>query len=526
MERSSEKITTLATDLRTLCDSWGANPAASEIQRRFWPGSALPPSALGADDPHRLRLLEEDGHDGGPVGSLAKERVIQFFSSTDHLALPDRDLVRFGLFCHLGLLRTLHLVVKNRWEEWVLREKGRAEPRRAPYAECLTSFEDGALERLLDGFRAALADAASTDGIHALLEEHGGLASELGLDRRRLSALVDQMVLARVHLCGAESVELDSFEARQEQEIALLRAAGREEEAEFWLKKSCWLSLQSELEDKLLLREDLRLRNFNVTTEWMSLFGPVYVALLDAQLRCHELETRMAVLGAEPSLGEEELDLRVREALREELASIDRLKEDALRARSLASLHGAAGEFLFGEDSQSYREDAKRIIREIWRLTHPDALGGAFTERQREKLRAYLEEVVQIRRSEALLDVRALSVLTEILEKVKELYDVMGVDLEPRSVVRGDTLAERTAWLERQIQRLEAEAREVMAEIQAMSMDPDVREKMSSMAGEETRQATLRGLERLQQAAEERILLLEAEHRRLVERRGTRAASR
>jgi len=517
VERSFPNITTVATDLRALCSNWGANPRVSEAQRKVWPESALPHAAWGADDPGCLRLLEEDGHDGEPVGSLGKDLAVRFFSATEHVAPPERDLVRFGVFCRLGFFRTLHLVVKNRWEDWVLREKGWTEPRPPPYAEALTRFEEGALARLVDGFRLGLAEAATTDAIHALLEEHGRLASGLGFDRRRLSALVDQMVLSRVHYCGAGSAELDSFEARQEHEIALLRSAAREEESEFWMKKSSWLSMQSELEDKLLLREEIRLRNFNVSMEWMSLFGPAYLALLDAQRLCHELETRIAIRSAEPSLGDEEIERRVQESLREELASFEKLKEDARRASSLARLQGTGDEFLSGEKADRYRDEAKKLIREIWRLTHPDALDAAFTDSQRERLRAYLEQVVQIRRSEALLDVRAISVLTDILERVRELYDVMGLDLEPKSVIRGETLADQIAWLEGQIRELEDQAREVMAEIQALSMDPDIREKRASMASEDARQSTLAGLEEIRKAAEERNLLLEAEHRRLLE---------
>ena len=178
-----------------------------------------------------------------------------------------------------------------------------------------------------------------------------------------------------------------------------------------------------------------------------------------------------------------------------------------------------------GEQLDRYREEAKKIIREIWRLTHPDTLNRAFTERQRERLREYLEQVVKIRRSEAQLDVRAISVLSDILTKVKELYDVMGIDLEPKSVIRGDTLADQTAWLENEIQGIESQIQELMAEIQAMSMDPDIREKMASMAGEETQKATLLGLEQtllgleqLKKAFEEENVVLQAEHQRMIDK--------
>ena len=525
MERSLKNITTLAMDLDLHCSNWGINSQVTETQHKLWPGSALPHTALGTDDPHCLRLLKEDGHGGESVGSCKKARATKFFSSTEHLSPPERDLIRFGVFCHLGLVRTLHLLVKNQWEEFVLGEKGQPAESHAPYAECLKEFEEGALARLLDRFRLGLGGWAGTEEIYLLFEEHGNLASKLGFDRQRLSALVDQMILSRVHYCGAGSPELDSFEASQEQEIALLREAGREEECEFWLKKSCWLAIHCELEDKLLLREDIRLKNFNVTMEWMALFGTVYIELLEAQMLCHQLERRMAIKKAEPSLSDEEIDKRVKESIEEELASIKKVKGDALHAASLARLHEPEGEPMSGEQLDRYREEAKKIIREIWRLTHPDTLNRAFTERQRERLREYLEQVVKIRRSEAQLDVRAISVLSDILTKVKELYDVMGIDLEPKSVIRGDTLADQTAWLENEIQGIESQIQELMAEIQAMSMDPDIREKMASMAGEETQKATLLGLEQtllgleqLKKAFEEENVVLQAEHQRMIDK--------
>jgi len=334
------------------------------------------------------------------------------------------------------------------------------------------------------------------------------------------------MILSRVHTCGAGSPELDSFEARQEQEIALLREAGRKEEDEFWLKKSCWLAIQCELEDKLLLREDIRLKNFNVTMEWMALFGTVYIQLLEAQMLCHQLERRMAIKRAEPSLSDEEIDKRVKESIAEELASIKKVKGDALHAASLATLHEPEGEPMSDEQLDRYREEAKKIIREIWRLTHPDTLNPAFTERQSERLSDYFEQVVKIRKSEAQLDVRAVSVLRDILSSVKELYGLMGIDLEPKSVIQGDTLADQTAWLENEIQEIESQIQEVLAEIQAMSMDPDIREKVASMAGEETQKATLLGLEQLKKAFEEEDVVLQAEHQRMLDKGRTPVASR
>jgi hypothetical protein len=446
-------------------------------------------------------------------------------SSPDPGAPPTcsrEELVRFGVACRLGLFRTLHLLVKSRWEELVLDEKGRSPGGATDALDRLTRFEEGALARLLDRFRLGLGGGAAQE-IHLLLERHGGLGSALGYDRDRLSALLDQMILSRVHYCGAASDELEAFVARQERELALLRDAGGEAQYQFWLKKSCWLAIRRELEDKLLLREEVRLRHYNVTMEWMALFGPTYLGLLEAQTRCHQLELRIALKRADPSLGDEELDRRVRESLEEELAAVERAKEEALQAAVLAA-HPPEGEALFDEQLDRYLDEAKGLIREIWRLTHPDTLNEAFTEQQRAKLREFFERVVKIRRSEAHLDVRAIPVLKEILNKVKELYDVMGIDLQPESVIRGETLADQTAWLEAEIQRIELQIHELMAEIQAMSVDPDVREKMASMEGEEAQRATLLELQRLKEELEARSAALKADYGRLLAGGGTPVA--
>ncbi len=511
-----KEITTLAMDLDLHCGHWGYNLHVTEMQRKLWPWSKLPHTVLGADDPNCLRLLKEDGGDGEPVGSCGTARAVTFFSSREHSCPPVRDLIRFCIFCHLGFFRTLHLVVKSQWEEYVLEEKGWSTDSHQDRVECLKNFEESALARLLDRFRPGLGGRVGTEEIYLLFEEHGKMASSLGFDRQRLSALVDQMILSRVHYCGAGSPELDSFETRQEHELALLRDVEQKEEREFWLKKSCWLAIQGELEDKLLLREDVRLRNFNVTMEWMAVFGTTYIELLEAQMLCHQLELRLAIKKAEPSLSDEELDERVRESIEEELISITKVKGDALHAASLG-LQGLEGEPISDEQLDRYREEAKKIIREIWRLTHPDTLNGAFTEHQRQRLREYLEQAVKIRKSEAQLDVRAIPVLKEILTKVKELYGVMGIDLEPKSIIRGDTLADQTAWLETEIQKIEAQIKELMVEIQAMSMDLDIREKMACMASEEVRKTTMLGLEQLKGTFKEKSVVLRTECEAMID---------
>jgi hypothetical protein len=516
MERNLKEITTLAADFQYHCDNWGQNPHATSVQRRLWPGEKLAHSALGKDAPNCLRLLREDGHDGEPVFSLDQAYAQRMFSSDQHFFPSDRDVMRFGMFCRLGFFRTLHLVVKNQWEKFVIEEKRRSPDGCSGYSECLTNFEDRTLAQLLDRFRPGPDGRVAADEIYLLFEKHGGLPTQSGYDRQRFSALIDQMILSRVHYRSTASCELESFLAFQEREIALLKAAGQGDEQEFWLKKSCWLAVQRELEDSLLLREDIRLRNFNVTMEWMALFGAHYIELLEARLLCQQMEQRVAMKRADPSLSIAEIDKRIIESFKSEMASFDELKRDARHA-ALPAFFGTIGEQPPEEEVERLRDEVKKIIREIWRLTHPDTLDRAFTASQRQKLRDYLEQAVKIRREETQLDMRDVSILKDILSKVKETYVVMGIDLEPQSVIRGDTLAEQIAWLEIEIGKFERQIRELRAEIHAMSMEPDIREKIASMAGDTPRRQTMLALEQRKKEFELRITGLQEEYKRLID---------
>jgi len=137
----------------------------------------------------------------------------------------------------------------------------------------------------------------------------------------------------------------------------------------------------------------------------------------------------------------------------------------------------------------AYEEDCKRLLREIYRLTHPDAVGRhGFTEDQRELLVAcYREAVVcgspsAVDDDEVALGMRSLEALEALLGRARKIWQSMGLAWNQEAAIRGETLAERIAWLETRIAELEAEARDVQADLLAVATDPDVREKRASMS--------------------------------------------
>ena len=513
LNRSYTEITTVASDLDYYCDTWKSNENATQAQRDEYGYSKIAHTQLGKDDPKSLCLLAGDGFDGETLGSVGRLATRKFFYFEDHLFPPDRDLLRFGMFFHLGFFRTLHLVIKNQWEIHLFQQK-----KGVDYIAAVKEHDDDELLRHLNSFKLGLNKRLDCEAIFDLFEEHGQMASVLGYDQQRFAILVEQMIKSRVLYCANNGPELQTFIINQQEELALLKETSCEQEQEFWLKKCCWMAIQNELGGKLLLREEVRLKNFNINIRWLSIFGALFQDLLERQMYVLQLERRLEIKRMDPKLTETEIDKLVDESMKKDQAELEKLKEQAMMS-ALLCIMGPNGSKASGDEVKEYEKEVRKILNEIWRRTHPDGmqLKKEFTERQRQRLREFFEEAMKIKHSEALLDVRSLPVLQDILEQVMAIYASAGIELEPDTIIRGTTMEEQMAWLEKEIQRREREIGDLRAEITAMAMNQDIREKQASMATEESRKETMESLEQNKKKCEERLLALEAEYCTLVE---------
>jgi hypothetical protein len=494
----------LHEELTRWLEGWEANQHATEAQRRCWPQDrGLGQEALGCDHENCLRLLMEDGFDGEPVGSVPARSVRGYFQSDGgHPWLPDRDLVRFGAFFHLGFFRILALVLKGQWERSFSSDLSWS--RRGCTSE-------GALETSVR-FKPGLNGSADKTELYRLFEENGRLASSEGYDGEQFGTLIDQMILSDCHLFGTCSPELDDFIARQKEEQKEAAGAALNLSEEFWIKKCVWIELQNEAGDKLLELENYRLKAANVNSKWLKTFGHVYLPLMEVKFACHALQRRIQLKQAGgPGLTLEQIERMEKETCKKETKRLEALKT-ALAEALVHGMYERDRRAVGGEELTAFERECKKVLREIYKHSHPDGIGDhGFSENQKARLREYFDRAIRIRTTELGGDFRQLHVLCDILASVKALWGSMGVEIREDAAIQGSTLKEKLQWLDNRIEVLEEEIRDIKAEIFAYANDVNVKEKLACFASKEQIAETLKQMELKKNEYERQAAELEAQ---------------
>jgi len=395
--------------------------------------------------------------------------------------LSPADILNFGIFCHLDFHRLIALVVKGEWERYVSPRLPVGKTVEDIFSEGLSAVRD-----LSSGFIMAI-DAT---GLYRLFEGNGSLAASNGYDEKDFLDLVRHMILAEVHMFAGSSPELANFITGEEAQRALLKGVSADVAEEFWKKKRIWIELENEVGGLLLKLEQQTLRNRKVHRKWMSTFGHIYIPLVESEYRFTSLNYRIRCKEEDPGLSLEELEELEEENRQVEEEHLARLKKNALAMRM--DLPGPGGMPLDDEEMDEYEKECKKLLRKIWRLTHPDRIEQEkFTPEQKKKLRAYFEEAVpfqdggSLEDEEIVLTMRSLATLKDLLAKVEAVWKSMGIDCNEQSVIQGETLKEQYAWLDARIIALEEESGQVRAELMAAVNDPENMEMVACMASSE-----------------------------------------
>ncbi|MEJ2156236.1 MAG: hypothetical protein P8X96_12920 [Desulfobacteraceae bacterium] len=394
----------------------------------------------------------------------------------DLAALSPPDLLDFAIYCNLDFYKTIALILKGEWQWYVVQ--------RLPEGKSLAEFADeglASLRELSSGFKPAMEKNATYDGLYQLMERHGGLAGASGYDKKAFRHIVNHMVLADIHLFAGNSPELENFVAAEAAERKLLKDAASDGVDEFWKKKRIWIELENEVGTLLLELEEQTLRNRKSQREWMATFGHIYIPLVEAEYHFNSLTYRIERKSEDPALTVEDLDVLEEENRKAEEEHLYRLKQSAVSLKR--DLTGPGGLVPEDDETEAYEQECKKILRKIWRLTHPDAIDQErFTTEQKKKLRAYFEEAVpfqeggRLEDDEITLGMRSLGALRDLLAKVEAVWKSMGLDCNEYSVIQGETLVEQFAWLDQRIASLEEEANQVRVELMAAANDPEFRE--------------------------------------------------
>jgi len=502
------EITTLNEDIDILLNCWPENEA-STAQQACWPQTqALQHKQLGSDNSDCLRLLAEEGGDDEPVFSA--KTVEAYFRNNDHRWPADRDLIRLGIFFRLEFERILAMVLKGQWERFFEKESRIGKNREWAHSfqqlnllEALVAFPEEAKQLSLE-FNPGYGRCANTDVLFELFEQHNQAATEAGYDLAKFNTLINQMIMAQAHLLAIHSPELDAFIAERQKEQALMKDASQEEQDEFWRLKLIWLEQQNILENWLLQLEEQRLKNANIHQKWAATFGELFYALKEKQYQVLSLQRQIQFKMTNPKLNQEALEQLEQEALKKEHEALSHLQSEVIVAGLLQSM-GTHGQSLNPEEQADYEREMKRVLLKIHFKTHPDRLPDEFTEQQRKDLEEYFLTVRKIRPTEICFDGRSLPQLLQILDHVEAIWESMGLDIDARQVIRGESLKEQLAWLKKENLRFEQELAEIRNDLKFICDDPEIREQATS----------LKSVEQVKKGLEEQLAQYEAEAKKL-----------
>lgn len=516
----------LGDDLDSIIGAFEMNPDVTEWQRSVWrqegKKKAITHDMFGCD--HEKALAFEDGT---TVGSLKRNSARRFWDYAGwHVFPPIEDVVRFCLFMHLDLYRTLALVLKTEWEHFFAHEvNGWRAADGTNITDILLDRDEHVLREALTRFQPRedlynlLGDLASR---HAPASDTRGPFLE-GHTPCTFSDLVKEMLMGRYHFHSVAGEELTRFSARARREFALLVEGTEEQKRVYALEKARWVSLRQELEDVYLLIENQRLRNAHTRREWLTLFGKEEIELREAALTLERNDMRFNLKKVNPEWSREDIERHIADEEARRRLELTRLKTDAVLAPHLVKVPAETATEGDAVTADRYLKECKTVLRQIRRLLHPDRLMhhpsyGHLTEGQKERLEEMLLAALEVRPEELgypegymLHDMRSLEGLKSALTRVEAILGNPGVEVDERLAIQGETLPEKLSWLQREVRMLEDELLAAKAELQALFEDEDrVRERaiLNDTAGHDRVRADLaartedirRGAERLEQA--------------------------
>ena len=522
------KYVPIAEDLERLFDGFPVNTHRSNWQRNTYRKPAgkdkkmLRHEQLArelSDDLGRpcLMLSSEDGYDQKPVGSKKIRTARSFwYGDQGHSIPPLRDLVRTGFFFHLDVYGNALLGLRGLWERYLARRRGYMIHKGVPY----TDYIPGALpsEEEINRFQPDVkalgmqilehvAMVVRTPDTEAALTERMLLEKlhYLDYDEETLPALINEMIINRLFVHSLLSKAFTDFTDFKKSELKALEEGDAAQQQAFWLQKCVWLEQESRMSEILMEIEDVRLENQRVRMRFYKAFPGVYVELEEWVLKVRMLERRILFKETNPHFSAADLEQAVFEHETQDLEEFESVRDDANAAPFMYERKPIDG-LATGKHIGDYRQEMKQVLREIYRLLHPDSLAWhpAFeklTESQKNHLNGLWHRSMQIRRDEVRYadgtvgsESRNLSVLVEILVEARNILGNAGLEIDMAYVIQGDTIVERLTWLEKAIDRQKSTLRNLKAECLVLRQDDDIREKRAILENPGSHDAILKDI--------------------------------
>lgn len=417
------------------------------------------------------------------------------FPDKDSPDIPGiEDIIRWGFAIRLDIYRTLILILKKLWENFLSIQDNEGEtPGEDKFSilsreeTLVNNFHPDVKEIYFKFQNVYQENLTGSDTLDYIDELHYG-----DYDERILKNLIQEIILNRLYFHSINSSVVKKFIQQKEDEQRILKQADEIKQQEYWIAKCVWIELQEELSELLMLLEASRLRNGYIMREFLKMFGNAYVELKEQIVRVLSIKRRMMLKDSHPEWSKEEVDETVKELEEIEENEIKRLKYSARMADLIDDIKAKGN--MDEETLNEYKKKVKKVLKEIYFLLHPHRLMHnpdfkKLTIKQKEHLKKLWDKVMEIKQHELRYPegtvghyMHSLDNLLSILDKGKKILVHSGLEINVGYIITGDTIEERIEWLNSEIQQLEKDIQNTKEEILALKNNKDILEKKAALA--------------------------------------------
>ena len=469
------------------------------VERR----KAITQKTIGYDDENCLLLLAELGYDGKPVSSQTSSTVRKWFETTNgHIFPPENDVLRLAIFFNLDFYQTLHLLLKAKFEEYLLDHDERWEYLCGDsYLDILTSYNEenrrDELEEAVNIFRRSL----KSEQLYFAFENLWGMASSAGYSRENFKTLLDTFFLENLLYSPNDSKKVQNFSEYQQMLIDQARFGTQEEQDSLWRKRCIWQMLLDNLDEIYIEIENTRLKSAETEQEYLKLFGLDIIRQTELEAEIYLLEMQVSLRRINPDITEDELEKKIlekQEELQNQLHEL-KLKEAYSQETTLMEAWQQMGVPMEKGKLDEEKELCKKEIRAIRKLVHPDILMNNpeyqnLSQEQKDELEEILLDSLKISFSElgyppnfAYHDMRSLDGLRQVRRRVETILKMTHIQVDLQYQIEGENISEQIQWLEKEILYIENQINAAKGQLTAMLTNSEI-QAMKVLLRDESKQ--------------------------------------
>lgn len=470
----------------------------TDKQKQLWPTSKkLSQDLLGKKNNRTnipLTIVHPIGGDIEEVGSCGVSQAKKYFEDNENMRWPaDSDVVRMGVFFHWGYYRTVNMILKTHWEKYLV-EKAYGVMK---YEQCegLSDFLRNSTKAIQQFSLTFFEDVCTREMQKSWFDTLKYYDFE-EFDFEKYSLLLQEYCNNQFFLNSLnDSVWMQFTEEKQrEKEYAT---------EEYWQYKTIWAAREGELEQVIYQYGQAKLNYRYLTNKWYKHFGDDYIKARELLMNNQILQNRILLKNENPDITPEQMQ-------EEEHNNFASLKRDYKETCELSATCKNFEESEKGQVSietvNNYHQACKKLLKRIWRLTHPDSFQlKGFTDKQVNVLFEKFENSLEINERIAIHGSHEFDLLElyNILAEVENIWNTIGKEIPAYDEVLGETTQDKVEWLKNRVQFLEKQIEQMHLRVKAVETNVDYIEKKESLANDVNIEQTKRALkEKIKMLAE------------------------